>query len=115
MCRDGIVQLTGVNSDVANSLYSRLSAVDHVTWFGLTSAMDLSGAQADDRAGTATVPIAVDGGKVAAYTRYVLKAVREAARTRFTFMGWLEESWRATDANAEAFENRLLQIAVASF
>jgi hypothetical protein len=66
---DGIVQLTGVNADVANSLYSRLSAVDHVTWSGLTSAMDLSGVQRDDRTGTAAVPIGVDGGKVAAYTR----------------------------------------------
>jgi hypothetical protein len=111
---DGIVQLTGVNSDVANSLYSRLSAVDHVTWSGLISAMDLSGAQRDDRTGTATVPISVDGGKVAAYTRYVVKALHAAARTRFTFMGWLDDSWLATAANAEALEERLLKTAVAS-
>jgi hypothetical protein len=29
-------------------------------------------------------------------------------------MGWLDDSWRATAANAEALEDRLLKIAVAS-
>jgi hypothetical protein len=112
---DGVVQLTGVSSDVANALYSRLSAVDHVTWFGLTSAMDFTAVQRNERTGTANVPITVDGGKVAAYTRYVVKALHAAARTRFTFMGWLDDSWRATAANAEALEDRLLKIAVTSF
>jgi len=111
---NGLVQLIGVSSDVANALYSRLSAVDHVTWSGLVSAMDLSGAQRDDRTGTASVPVAVDGGKVAAYTRYVVRALHAAARTRFTCMGWVDDSWRATAANAEALESRLLEIAVAS-
>lgn len=112
---DGIVQLIGVSSDVANSLYSRLSAVDHVTWSGLISAMDLSGAQRDNRTGTATVPIAVDGGKVAAYTRYVVKSLHAAARIRFTFMGWLDESWSTIATNAEVLEDRLLKSAAASF
>ena len=46
---------------VGDLLYSLLSAVDNVTWFGLFSAFDASAAGRPERAGTATVPITVDG------------------------------------------------------
>lgn len=60
-------------------LYSRFSAVDHVTWFGLMSALDIAAAKRDERAGTAIVPVTVDGGRVAAYVYYALRAFRAAA------------------------------------
>jgi hypothetical protein len=58
---DGIVDLLDGSTDsrIGDLLYSRFSAVDHVTWFGLTSAFDISAAQRNER--TATVPVTVDG------------------------------------------------------
>ncbi len=113
---DGVVELSGSDTDarIGNLLYSRLSAVDHVTWFGLFSAFDASAAQRDDRVCTAAVPITVDGAKVSAYLYYALKVLRAAAAARFTLMGWLDEPWAEATARADALERRLLEIALAS-
>jgi hypothetical protein len=110
---DGIVAAAaGDGSRVGDLLYSRLSAVDHVTWFGLISALDVSAADRDERARTATVPITVDGGKVCAYAYYAVKVVRAAAQARFTLMGWLDERWQTAAASADSLEARLLKNAV---
>ncbi|MGO9902978.1 MAG: hypothetical protein ACLP0J_25570 [Solirubrobacteraceae bacterium] len=93
-------------------LYSRLSAVDHVTWFGLFSAFDAGVAQPDERAGTATVPITVDGAKVSAHLYYVIKVLHAAAEARFTLMAWRDEAWAEATARAHALERRLLEPAV---
>jgi hypothetical protein len=97
---------------VGDLLYSRLSAVDHVTWFGLFSAFDASAATRDERAGTATVPISVDGAQVSAYLYYVIKVLRAAATARFVLMGWSDEPWVTVSSGAETLEDRLLEIAV---
>jgi hypothetical protein len=113
---DGVVELSGsgTHARVGDLLYSRLSAVDHVTWFGLFSAFDSGAAQRNERAGTATVPVTVDGGTVSAYLYYVIKVLHAAAAARFTLMGWLDGPWATAAAAAQAFESRLLEIAVAS-
>ncbi len=111
---DGVVELSGGATDarVGDLLYSRLSAVDHVTWFGLFSAFDAGAAQRDERAGTATVPITVDGAKVSAYLYYVVKVLHAAATARFTLMGWLDDPWREAATRAERLQGRLLETAV---
>jgi hypothetical protein len=111
---DGVVELSGSATDarVGDLLYSRLSAVDHVTWFGLFSAFDASAARRDERAGTATVPISVDGAQVSAYLYNGIKVLRAAATARFLFMGWSDEPWVAASSGAETLEGRLLEIAV---
>lgn len=84
---DGIVAAAaGDGSRVGDLVYSRLSAVDHVTWFGLISAFDMDAAERDERSRTATVPITVDGSKVCTYAYYLVKVVRAAAQARFTLM-----------------------------
>jgi hypothetical protein len=109
---DGIVDLLGGTADdrIGDLLYSRLSAVDHVTWFGITSAFDLRAAERNEHAGTATVPLTVDGAWFSAYTYYVIRVIRAAAHTRFTLMGWLDEAWRSASAEADELEGRLLRI-----
>ena len=66
---EGVTRLVGGDGDarIGDLLYSRLSAIDHMTWFGLMSALDIGAAERDERTGTATVPVTVDGGRVAAY------------------------------------------------
>jgi hypothetical protein len=58
---DAIVHLIGAapDSDVGDALFSQLSAVDHVTWTGLRTALELASAKRDDRAGTATVAMTI--------------------------------------------------------
>src|SRR5205807_249362 len=108
--------LSGRDTDarIGDLLYSQLSAVDHVTWFGLFSAFDADAARRDERASTATVPITVDAAKVSAYVYYVLKVLHAAAAARFTLMGWLDEPWSEATTRAHALEGRLLEAAVKS-
>jgi hypothetical protein len=108
---DGIVAVASDDgSRVGGLLYSRLSAVDHVTWFGLQSAFDLDAAHHEERARTSTVPIIVDAVKVSMYAYYVVRVVRAAAQARFTLMGWLDEEWAAATAGADGLQERLLKI-----
>lgn len=111
---DGILELTGGEdgSRVGDLLYSRLSAVDHVTWFGLTSVFDVDAAEHDGYSGMAAVPLMVDGAKVSAYTYYVVKALHSAADKRFMLMGWGDELWREAEGSADELERRLLEVAV---
>jgi len=111
---DEVTRLTGASADarIGDLLYSRFSAVDHVTWFGLMSALDIGAAERDERAGTGSVPVTVDGGRVAAYVYYVVRAVRAAAQTRFTTFGWADAEWGLAIERAGKLEEALLRIAV---
>ena len=102
------------NSQVGNLLYSRLSAVDHVTWFGLISAFDIGAAVRDERTGTAMVPIGVDGERFASYVYYVVAVLRAAAERRFATFGWADADWRSAVAAAEELEGALLRAALGS-
>jgi hypothetical protein len=108
----GIAALADGGLDVANALYSQLSAVDHVTWFGLITAFDPASAERDDRAGTAAVPIGVDGAKVSTILYWVIRVVVAAADARFTLMGWRDEPWREAAAHADTLQQQLAAIAV---
>lgn len=95
---DGIVKLAGSaeNSGIGGPLFSRLSAVDHMTWFGLQWAMHLDEATADESSRTATAAIGADGVQVSAIGFYLVRAVRAAATARFELMGWTTRSGRRT-------------------
>jgi hypothetical protein len=107
----GIADLADVDLDLGNTLYSLLSAVDHVTWFGLITAFDTGSAQRDERTGTAAVPIGVDSAKVSTILLWVIRLVAAAANARFTLMGWRDQIWRDAAGRAEALQAQLLQIA----
>jgi len=111
----GIVELasSGTDARVGDLLYSRLSAVDHVTWFGLFSAFDSGSARRDEQTGMATVPITIDAAAVSAYAYYVVTGVHAAAVARFTLMGWLDEPWHEAAAHADTLERHSLEIALA--
>jgi hypothetical protein len=111
---DEVTRLVGRDGDarIGDVLYSRFSAIDHVTWFGLMSALDIGSAERDERAGTATVPLTIDGGRFAAYVYYVLRVLRAAVRRRLTLMGWADAEWDIATTEAERLEEALLRIAL---
>jgi hypothetical protein len=111
---DEVTRLTEADADarLGDLLYSHFSAVDHVTWFGLMSALDIGAAERDERAGTANVPVTVDGGRVATYVYYVVRALRAAAQTRFTTFGWADADWSFATERVGKLEEALLRIAV---
>jgi hypothetical protein len=63
---DGIVSLSGSDDDsqVGNLLFSLMSAVTHVTWFGLQYALDLTEVERDEYSGLGKVPLGTDSGRV---------------------------------------------------
>jgi hypothetical protein len=109
----GIATLTGCEPDVANALYSQVSAVDHVTWFGLITAFNPAAAERDERTRTAAVPAGADGAKFATFLYWVIKVVAAAAEARFILMRWRDEPWREAAADAETLQQQLSGIAIA--
>ncbi len=103
---DGIVKLAGSaeNSRIGDLLFSRLSAVDHVTWFGLQWAIHLDQATADDVSRIATIAIGADGVQVSAIGFYLVRALRAAATARFELMGWNDAEWQEDARRAFALE-----------
>jgi hypothetical protein len=104
---DGIVKLVGSaeNSRLGDLLFSRLSAVDHVTWFGLQWALDLEGVSSDASSRVATVALGTDGAQVSAIGFYLVRALRVAATARFVLMGWHDADWDADAQQAIALES----------
>jgi hypothetical protein len=101
---DGIVRLarSDEGSLVGDLMFSRLSAVSHVTWFGLQYALNLSEVETDALSRLGTVAIGTDGVRVSELGFYLLRVVRNAAAARFTLMGWTGPEW--ADAQRDAIE-----------
>jgi hypothetical protein len=112
----GITELLVDNSQarIGGLLWSRLSAVTHVTWFGLQWAFTLPEGAPSGSSGFATVPVGTDSTKVATQAWCVLRALRAAASRRFTLMGWDDQEWQDAVGRAEAYEYILLQSAAPS-
>ena len=89
-------------------MFSRLSAADHVTWFGLTWAMDIKDARRTSTSMLATVPIGTTRKHVCTIAFYVVRSLRTAAATHFRFMGWTPANWANASTSAEQLEARLL-------
>jgi hypothetical protein len=89
---------------IGKLLWSRLSAVSHVTWFGLQSALSLDEAKANIASGLSTVPVGTDVSAVILQALCILKALRQAATARFTLMGWQDDQWTAAAHLAEQHE-----------
>jgi hypothetical protein len=113
---DGIVSLADSEdqSQVGNLLFSRLSAVSHVTWFGLQYALDLTGAQHSQLGGGARVAIGTDGAQVSAVGFYVVRVLRSAATARLTLMGWLDPPWEEAVRAAISLEHVFAQTVLRS-
>lgn len=111
---DGIRRLLVADEEarLGSLLWSRLSAVTHVTWWGLTWALDLENAPAGYGSGFTTVSVGTDSSKVVQQALCVLKALRVVATERFALMGWLDTEWDEARQAAEQFELALLKALV---
>jgi hypothetical protein len=96
-------------SRIGKLQWSRLSAVSHVTWFGLRSALMLDDGGANIATGLTTVPVGTDSSAVSVQALCVIKALRQAATARFTLMGWQDDDWNTASRLAEQHELALLR------
>ena len=96
-------------SRIGNLQWSRLSAVSHVTWFGLRWALMLDDQSANAATGLTTVPVGTDSDAVSLQALCILRALREAATARFSLMGWADDDWNEASRRAEEFESAVLQ------
>ena len=96
-------------SRVGNFQWSRLSAVPHVTWFGLRWALMLDDQATHTATGLRAVPMGTDSGAVSVQALCILRGLREAAAARLALMGWTNDEWQAASHRAEELEVPLLQ------
>jgi hypothetical protein len=111
---DGIRALMGREdqSRIGDLLFSRLSAVTHVTWFGLQWALDIDTAKLNPATGLGSVSVGTDSSRVSGIASYVVRALREAAQARVTLMGWADGGWLEARNAATRLELELLTHAV---
>jgi hypothetical protein len=69
-------------SRIGKPQWSRLSAVSHVPWFGLRSALMLDDGAANIATGLTTVPVGTDSSVVSVQALCVINALRQAATAR---------------------------------
>jgi hypothetical protein len=107
---DGIRRLLVSDAEAAigKLLWSQLSAVSHVTFFGLQSGMLLGDAQSGPLPGVQAVPVGTDASSVMRMALCVVVALREAATARFMLMGW-EDTWKDVREFAEQVEVKLFR------
>ena len=92
------------DSRIGKLQWSRLSAVSHVTWFGLQSALAFDDAAANIASALSTVPVGTDASAVILQALCIVKALRQAATARFTLMGWRDNQWTTASRLAEQHE-----------
>lgn len=89
-------------------LWNRLSAVTHVSWWGLTWGLNLTDAPVGG-SGFTTVSVGTDSSQVRLQALCILRALRAAATERFVLMGWIDAEWEAARQAAEQHELALLK------
>jgi hypothetical protein len=107
----GITALLSDNpkSKVGKLLWSRLSAVSHVTFFGLQAGIRYRDVTTSLSPGVSAVPVGGNPSSVALQGACVLRALRKAATARFRLMGWEDGEWKAARDRAEQYEVELFQ------
>jgi hypothetical protein len=107
----GIAQLLtdDQTSKIGKFQWSRLSAVIHVTYFGLRAAMLIEQSTPNPVSGQAVVPIGTDAASVYLQAVCLLKALRRTADGRFELMGWADDEWRAATTRTEQLERHILE------
>jgi hypothetical protein len=104
-----ITRLLVSNPDatIGKLLWSKLSAVSHVTYFGLESAMSVEDAAPTLSPGVKTVPVGTNSTSVSQQAFCIVRALRQAATARFALMGWEDDAWKAARDFAENVELKL--------
>jgi len=105
----GIARLLGDDAEaqIGRVQWSYLSAVSHVTWYGLRQALsDPPTEQAV--AAPSLVAVGTASSSVRAQAACILVGLRKAATSTFTLMGWADAEWEAARRRAEAHERALI-------
>lgn len=92
---------------IGRAQWSYLSAVSHVTWYGLRQA--LPSTAPPPGLGPGLVTYGTTSSSVRAQALCVLIALRKAADARFVLMGWADEDWRAACGRAQQHELALMR------
>ena len=87
--------------------WSQLSAVSHVTWYGLAQSLEV--APTETSFGPPMVNVGTSSRSVRAQAVCVLKLLRAAATSRFELMGWADFEWCAAADRSEAHEVELVR------
>jgi hypothetical protein len=96
--------VSDTEAKIGKLLWSRLSAVPHVTYFGLESAMMVEDATPSLTPGLTAVPVGTSAATVRLQALCIVRALREAATARFALMGWEDDAWKAARDAAEQCE-----------
>lgn len=100
---DGLGWLLGTpDSDSARSEWRYLSAVSHVTWYGIARALE-GPRPPQSPLGPTLANVGIASVSVQVQGLYVLRALRHAADARFALMGWIDDEWQAASYAAEEF------------
>jgi hypothetical protein len=95
---------------IGRALWSRLSAVTHVSWWGVNWAFMHPGGEAD-AAGFVTVEIGTDQVAVAQQAFCILRALQTAAKLRAILMGFhRDERWQQACNDADQLAVALLRM-----
>lgn len=94
-------------SRIGRVQWSYLSAVSHVTWYGLRQALP-DQLEEQHLAGPPLAPVGTTSSSVTMQAVCVLIALRKTATSRFALMGWDDPKWRAACDRAKAHESALL-------
>lgn len=94
------------DSKLGKMQWSRLSAVTHVTFFGLRWAFVGQGGASGY---VATTHVGTDLHAVYLQALCIVKALRQAATARVTLMGWADEEWQGAVSDAVGHETALVQ------
>jgi hypothetical protein len=71
--------------------WSYLSGVNHTVWFALRQAF--IGEVTADGIGPSTAPLGTESKSINSQTLCLLRALRVAATTRMTYLGWVDDAW----------------------
>ena len=93
---------------LGHAQWSYLSAVDHVTRWGLRQAIS-NPPSAPDASGQSLAEIGTKSSSVYAQAICVLKALRKAGEARLLLMGWTDDEWNAACRRSEAHEAALVR------
>lgn len=93
---------------IGRAQWSGLSAVSHVTFFGLQWAFLPEDAQPSALGRDAIVPIGTNSTTVYLQAVCLLRALRKAADSHFALMGWRDQMWVSASKRAELLERGVL-------
>jgi hypothetical protein len=92
---------------IGRAQWSYLSAVSHVTWWGLRQSV-VEPPSDPGVSGLSLAGVGTTAASVFSQAVCVVRAVRKAASARFALMGWEDTEWNAASSEAEVYERAVI-------